>query len=106
MGKIIVDALVTEVNEKELVPKSKASLVVGQIATPEKKAIDTKEEELKKVVAANKDNIENISTNPQGNVEISYKDEKEDKEKEDREEKEIEQINEEPVMDDGDELII
>lgn len=101
MGKIIVDALVTEVNEKELVPKSKASLVVGQIATPEKKAIDTKEEELKKVVAANKDNIENISTNPQGNVEISYKDEKEDKE-----DKEIEQKNEDPVMDDGDELII
>lgn len=98
MGKIIVDALVTEVNEKELVPKSKASLVVGQIATPEKKAIDTKEEELKKVVAANKDNIENISTNPQGNVEISYKDEKKDKE--------IEQKNEDPVMDDGDELII
>lgn len=100
MGKIIVDVLATEVNEKELNAKSKASLVVGNIPLKTKKAIDSKEEEMQKFVSANSDKIDNVSIDSKGNIDIDYKvDDEKDKEIE-------EKNNENPQIDEADELII
>ena len=115
MGKIIVNAGMAEIDDKKLIVNNPLSVEVGELNSPTKKSIETKEEEqIKKENSINIDELsERIGKVVGENTKVEEKEEKEkeeEKKEEAQEEKQPDAPNtpeqESNVLDGEDDMII
>ena len=114
MGKIIVNAGMAEIDDNKLIVNNPLSVEVGELNSPTKKSIGTKEEQIKEEKSINIDELsERIGKVVGENTKVEEKEEKEkeeEKKEEAQEEKQPDAPNtpeqESNVLDGEDDMII
>ncbi len=102
MGKIIVNAGMAEIDDNKLIVNNPLSVEVGELNSPTKKSIGTKEEQIKEEKSINIDELsERIGKVVGENTKVEEKEKEEEKEEEEKEEekKEEEKVQEEKQPD-------